>query len=154
MGVVITIICGRKLFRFCPSFFFFLFFPLMQMLLFQHFVHSSSNKLYPILDQILHLWNRLNNNSCTLMRGVLKNLTLFKNGTPAALHWSHCGFFQGLSFLVFSSSLRPSTKHALILFISPGFKPVLLFNKWREFMESCSWHALCEQTGCSLLWVQ
>lgn len=125
----------------------------MQRPLFSHFVHSSSNKLYSTLDQILLLWNRLNNNSYTLMLAVFQNLMLFKNGTPAPLHWSHCSFLQGLCFLGFSSSLRPSTKHAVVLFISPSLKPALLLDKWSAFMEACNWQVLCEQPGCSLLWL-
>lgn len=144
-------ICVRRFFQ--VQALFFNLFALIQMPLFPHFFHSSSNKLYPTLDQILLLWNRLNNNSFTLMLAVLQNLMLFKNGTTAALHRSHCSLLQGLYFLEFSSSLRPSTKHALILFISPSFKPVLLLNKWSAFMGACNCQVLCEQAGCSLLWV-
>lgn len=82
--VVIAIICDKRFFQVQPLFFHF--FPLMQLCLFPYSVHSSSNKLYPTLDQILLLWNKLNNNSCTLMLAVLQNLMLFKNGTSGALH--------------------------------------------------------------------
>lgn len=89
----------QKIFQVQSLFFF------MQGPLFPHFVHSSSNKPYPTWDQVLLLWNRLNNNSCTLMQAAFPNLMRFKNGTPAALHCSHCSFLQGLYFLGFSSSL-------------------------------------------------
>lgn len=74
-----------------------LFISLMQLPLFLHLVQSSSNKPYLILGQILLLWNKLNNNSCTLIPVETQNITLFfKGGTSAVLHCSHYSFLQGM----------------------------------------------------------